>query len=182
MARTLRAVMKTGDRFDEDGPRQTLLIDPASGAAEHSSVQPASVDPFLSPDGKLRMTLTPRKKLDVFDIASGRLRTFTFHEDDRRFAEDAWSIEWLSPRYIRFDTQRPGFIDMRTMKLSYLPRATDAAATATTTASTHASGEAAGDEGEDDGPYFRYSPDFKWGVMRGDDESLLIGRVVMPAE
>jgi hypothetical protein len=166
----LRAVMKTGDRYDDDGPRQTLLIDPATGSATHSSVQPASVDPSISPDGSLRMTLAPGRKLDVLDIHSGRLRTFTFHEDDRRFAEDEWSLEWLSPRYIRFDAQRPGFIDVRTMKLSYLPRVAGAA-----------NDESAGGDGEEeDKPYFRYSPDFAWGVTRGANQELLVGRVIVP--
>ena len=182
---SLRAVMKTGDRFDDDErPRQTLLVDPTTGTTAHSSVQPASFDPFLSPDGRLRMSLTPRKRLDVLDTSGGRLRTFTFHEDDRRFAEDGSAFEWLSARYIRFDAQRPGFIDVRTMKLSYLPRTGG-------TAATQGSEDGGG---EDDGPYFRYSPDFRWAVTRGGggggggdgggagDSGLLIGRVVLPLE
>jgi hypothetical protein len=116
------------------------------------------------------MSLMPRKQLHVLDLAGGRLRTFTFHEDDRRFAADESVFKWLSPRYIRFDTQRPGFIDVRTMKLSYLPRA----ATPATAAPEH--------DNDANEPYFTYSPDFKWAVTRGREEGLLIGRVVVPAD
>jgi hypothetical protein len=171
----LRAVVKTGERYDDEVRRETLLVDPATGQAQRSSVQPASVDALLSPDGRLRMSLTPRKQLDVREVASGRLRTFTFHEDDRRFAEDESAFEWLGPRYIRFDAQRPGFINARTMKLSYLPRANNASTTQRN------------DDG-DDAPHFTYSPDFRWAVTRGGgggggggrDDGLLIGRVVVP--
>jgi len=162
----LRAVIQTGSDVGRRA-RQFVLVDPATGIVERSSVQPASVDPLVSSDRKLRMTLTPGVQLDVHNAATGRARTLKFHEDDRGFAKAEEAFTWLSPRYIRFDAQRTALIDAQTMKMSFL-------------AGDEPSDGAGARGGDDTKPtYFSFSPGFEWAVTR-KGEQLFIGRVIVP--
>jgi hypothetical protein len=150
----VKGIIRTGRLYEHDKPHEYLLVDPATGACERAPAAAGLADDTkLSPDGKLRMTLIPRQRIDVTDLAAGTTRSFTVHEDDRRFA-DRGMIDWLGPSYLRFDTIRDGFIDVRTMKLSYLPD-------------------------QDKRAYFEFSPDFRW-TMQMKNETLQIGRVVTP--
>lgn len=150
-----RAVLLTGDRFDNLA-RRAFLADPATGVATPAdgSALPPSADPARSPDGKRRYVLHEKKSLDIIDVATGATRTFTFHEDDRHFAVDG-CVTWLSPRFLEFDTSKQGFIDVESMKMSYVP------------------------ESSPEKPGWKFSPDFKWAVQT-TKSGIVFGKVVVP--
>ena len=103
-------------------------------------------NPLLSPDKKYRLQIG-EDRFTITDIATGRMREFVFHEDDRRFfGNDA--IAWGSPRYLRFDGQRLALIDVDTMKMSF-PTSLD---------------------GKDVGSHsYKFSPDLRWVIYWGEE-------------
>jgi hypothetical protein len=109
--------------------------------------------------------------VDILDAHTGqKWGRFTFHEDDRDYADDE-SLSWLSPRYLQFNTDQQGFIDVKTLRLSYLPH---------DTAGGDASGGSVAADDEAD-RVFLYSPDFHW-ATRTTKSGVYLGRVVVPAE
>ncbi len=149
----MRAVLSQGDS-EAIAQRQLFLADPTSGAASPLDASiPRPLDPAASPDGRMKLKLHQKESVEVIDVASGASRTFTFHEDDRRFAIEG-NLSWLDSRYIKFDALRPSFIDTLTMKYGYLPTP---------------------QKGADDRSY-SYSPDFKWAITT-TEAGVVLGRV-----
>ncbi len=158
IGRQPRLVMLTGSPYDDAQPRQAYLVDPLTGAAEPARATadlPRDADPTLSPDRKLRFQLHPHERVNIVDVATGQTRTFTFHEDDQRSA-DEHSVQWINPRFLLFGARRQAVIDARTLKMSYLADAADA-------------------------PWFQFDPDFRWAITAVDN-SLKIGQVEVPAD
>lgn len=163
----VRAVIVVGSQFEPQGPKlpKAFLLDPATGATEampegRMTSFVAATGPDISPDGKFRISLTPHEQFTITNVASGEVRAFIFHEDDRRSAGE-YCLEWKDPRFIAFDPGRQAFIDIQTMKMSYL-----------------------GEPGE---PRFQFSPDFRWAILDRSSASgtdagsdLQIGRIVSP--
>lgn len=106
-----------------------------------------------SPDGKMRVSAADGK-VTLTELATGKARVMTMHQDDARFAEDG-AFNWVSPRYLAFEPGgRPALVDAKALTVWFpLP------------------------EGEQ--PILRYTVDFKT-VVKADDDGLFIGRVVSP--
>jgi hypothetical protein len=159
----LRAVAVSNRwRFRMTGVSESYLVDPATGkVALQSNVDARlEIDNPLSPDGKHRVKVE-KDQLTVTDLKSREQRRFVFHEDDRRYVEPA-SVEWVSPRYLRFNGQRLALIDMTTMKMSFPVRAEGAKF------ASHS---------------YKFSPDFHWVLFQGEGiegPALLLSRVEMP--
>jgi hypothetical protein len=96
----------------------------------------------------------------VTDVSSGKQRRFVFHEDDRRFIGSE-CIEWVSPRYLKFNGKRLALIDLMTMKMNYPVSA----------------------DGKFGSHQYKFSLDFRWAVFQGesnDGEGLFIAPVESP--
>jgi len=115
----LRAVARMPRvRSDTKQQPESYLIEPVTGRMQRQYDEPALAgDELLSPDGKYRVQLD-KDRLTVTTVASGQKRGFVFHGDNRRFLIDD-CIEWVSPRYLRFNGPRLAFIDATTMKMSF---------------------------------------------------------------
>jgi len=161
----LRAMAVTNRwQFDKKESSESYLADPSTGKLEHQ----ANVDYRLgrdnprSPDGK-QMVQVVENELVVTNLQSSEQRRFTFHEDDHRLVGPQ-CVEWVSPRYLRFNGQRLAFIDTTTMKMCFAVSA---------------------DGVNFNSPSYRFDPDFRWVLYQGegiDGEGLFLGRVEMPME
>ena len=95
------------------------------------------------------------------DLGDGEQRRFVFHEDDRRYVGPE-CIEWVTPRYLKFNGQRLALIDVTTMKMCF-PASADGAKFG-----SHS---------------YKFSPDFHWVLFQGeasDGEGLFLAPVVPP--
>jgi hypothetical protein len=132
--------------------RRHRLVNPVTGTqVAWAEPLPPAADPTVAPGGARGFALDTHEKIDIVDLSSQQIRTFSFHEDDQRFAE-AESLRWLSPRFIEFPTVRPGVIDAQTLKHSYFADADQ---------------------------HFTFSADFRWAAVT-KDKQIHIGRVVLP--
>jgi hypothetical protein len=134
-------------QFDKKEPSELYLVDPATGSLERQENVDArlEIDNPLSPDGKHRVRVG-KEEMIVTDAERGRQHRFLFHEYDRRFVGPE-CIEWVSPRYLKFNGQRLALIDVTTMKMSFLVTA-DGARFA-----SHA---------------YKFSPDSRWVLYQGE--------------
>lgn len=99
-------------------PLTYRLLDPATGATSPAPAPPDPVHaPNVAPDGELSFRLVDGPRI-IFEAGGRPVRTFSFHEDDARFAEDG-CCDWVSARYVYFRGPRPAFIDSATGKMSY---------------------------------------------------------------
>jgi hypothetical protein len=161
----LRAVAVTNRwLFDKNKSSESYLINPATGMMQRQENVDArlEIDNLLSPDGKHRVRVD-KDDLIVTDVASGQKRRFVFHEDDRRFIGEE-CIEWVSPRYLKFNGPRLALIDVTTMKMCF-PSSADGAKFG-----SHA---------------YKFSSDFRWVLYQGetsDGEGLFLAPVEMPRE
>lgn len=161
----LRLVAMTNRwQFEKDEPSELYLADPATGKLERQKdVDPRlDIDDPLSPDGKYRV-LVGKEDLIVTDVAGGKQHRFLFHEDDRRFIGPE-AIEWVNPRYLKFNGQRLALIDVTTMKMSF---------------PVPSNWPKAGSHG------YKFSSDFRWVMFQGegsDGEGLFLAPVEMPRE
>ena len=149
-------------QFDKKEVSELYLVDPTTGKSSFRSNVDArlEIDNPLSPDGKHRVRVG-KDELVVTDLGDGKQRRFVFHEDDRRFVEPEF-IEWVTPRYLKFNGQRLALIDVTTMKMCF-PASADGAKFA-----SHS---------------YKFSPDFHWVLFQGegsDGEGLFLARVEMP--
>ena len=110
-----------------------------------------------SPDGRYRIG-TGKGELTMTEIATGKTRRLTVHEDDSKFVSDA-GFEWLSPRYLLFHARPLSLVDVETLKINHparnLPKDLEARG-------------------------FTFSSDFKWVFFygkSGDEEGLYLGQV-----
>ena len=105
-------------QFDKE-PSQIFLANPATGKLERQEGVDArlEIDNPLSPDQKHRARIQ-KDELIVTDTDDGKQRRLVFHEDDHRFVGPG-SVEWVSPRYLKFNGPRLALIDVTTMKMSY---------------------------------------------------------------
>src|SRR6266404_4584515 len=97
-------------RFSKLGMRRIEKGEPPSVGREED----------ISPDGRHRVACHGGEQIVVTNLASDSSRAFEVHVDDREaLSEDC--VSWASSRYLRFDVgKRVGFIDIQTMKLSYM--------------------------------------------------------------
>jgi hypothetical protein len=149
-------------QFSKKEASELYLVDPNTGKAEFQNNVDArlEIDNRLSPDGKHRVRVG-KDDLVVTDTEDGEQHRFTFHEDDRRYVEPE-NIEWVSPRYLKFNGQRLALIDVTTMKMCF-PASADGAKFASQS--------------------YKFSPDFHWVLFQGEGsegEALFISRVEMP--
>jgi hypothetical protein len=105
--------------FGRKDPSELYLADPSTGRAElqRNVDGRLAIDNPLSPDGKRRVRVG-KDDLIVTDTADGKQHRFTFHQDDRRFVGSG-CIEWVTPRYLKFNGQRLALIDVTTMKMCF---------------------------------------------------------------
>lgn len=151
-------------QFDKKEPSKLYIADPATGRLERQENVDArlDIDNPLSPDGKHRVRVG-KEELIVADVAGGKQHRFVFHEDDRRFVGPE-CIEWVSPRYLKFNGNRLALIDVTTMKMSF---------------PVSANGAKFGSHG------YKFSSDFRWVLFQGessDGEGLFLAPVEMPSE
>jgi hypothetical protein len=151
-------------QFDKKETSQLYLADPATGNLELQANVDArlEIDNPLSPDGRHRVRVG-KEELMVSDSEGGKQQRFVFHEDDRRFVGPE-CIEWVSPRYLKFNGQRLALIDVTTMRMCF-PVPADGARF-----SSHS---------------YKFSPDFRWVLYQGETsegEGLLLAPVEMPKE
>jgi hypothetical protein len=117
---SLRVVVRRYDILARDDRGDYVSIDPREGKAVPLASPPPAADPALSPDGRLRVACRDNKEIVVTDVATKTTRSFAIHEDDRRSLRNG-CVEWVSPRYLFYRTDaRHGFVDVTTMKLSFL--------------------------------------------------------------
>jgi hypothetical protein len=159
----VRAIAVTNRwQFDKKEVSELYLVDPATGKAELQGNVDArlEIDSPLSPDGKHRVR-AGKDELIVTDLERGEQRRFTFHEDDRRYVGPE-SVEWVAPRYVKFNGPRLALIDVTTMMMCFPASADDARFGSQT---------------------YKFSPDFHWVLFQGeesDGEGLFLSRVEMP--
>jgi hypothetical protein len=143
-------------------PSELYLVDPGTGKPQ---LQPDAnarldVDSPLAPDGKHRIRVG-KEDFVVADTAGGGERRFTFHEDDRRYVGRG-CLEWVTPRYLKFNGPRLALIDVSTMKMCY----PDSSA------------------GPKQGwPTYRFSADLRWMLFDGEGvpgEGLYLAPVDLP--
>jgi hypothetical protein len=152
----LRAVL--GGPMDDFGASRDIAVaDPVTGAVLPLDASAAKIpETGMSPDGKWKIVLHEHQSVDIMEPASGKVRTFVFNEADRQYAEEG-NLVWLTSRYIEFDTTQRCFIDVNSMKLGYLPASPDSGQTV----------------------FYKFSPDFKWAVVRSE-QGIALGRVAIP--
>lgn len=161
----LRAVAVTNRwRLEPKEPSELFLADPASGKVERQEQvdAPYEIDNRLSPDGRHRVRLG-KDDLIVTEVATSKQRRFVLHEDDVRFVGEE-CVEWVSPRYLKFNGARLALIDVTTMKMSFPPSADGAKL------GSHSC---------------KFSPDLRWVLYQGesgDGEALFLAPVEMPKE
>jgi len=149
-------------QFDKKETSELYLVDPAAGTLERQANVDARLetDNPLSPDGRHRVRVG-KAELIVTEVQGGKERRFAFHEEDRRFVGPE-CIEWVSPRYLKFNGQRLALIDVTTMKMCF-PLSADGPKVG-----SHA---------------YTFSPDSRWVLYQGetsDGEGLYLAPVEMP--
>lgn len=154
-----RLVLSLEDRLEIDFiPRgRKYVADPTTGVVTDMPSPPLPTpDLFISPDGRLRLTVREREAIDITDLATGQVRTFDFREKDRKFIGDGM-FAWLDSRYVKCSTF---FIDVIDMKQGNMPMFEEGSRT----------------------KGYHFSPDFKWAVSsRGEMfGEIIVGRVVLP--
>ena len=159
----LRGVVVTNRwQIDKKEASELYLADPATGKLERQGKADArlDIDSPLSPDGKSRVRVG-KEELEIIGTESGRQRRFVFHEDDRRFVSPE-CVEWVSPRYLKFNGPRLTLIDVTTMKMCF-PASADGVKLASAA--------------------YRFGSDLRWVLYQGegiDGEGLYLAPVEMP--
>jgi hypothetical protein len=116
----LRAVAVTNrGRADESQTSEIFLVDPTNGTLQNQTPDEPQrkTDKHVSPDAKFHVRVEP-EELVVTSTVDGEERRFFLHADDRRFVNDQ-CIEWVSPRYFKFNGPRLALIDMTTMLMNF---------------------------------------------------------------
>jgi hypothetical protein len=153
----LRVVAVTNRwQFEKKEVSELYLVDPATGKVELQDNVDArlEIDNPLSPDGKHRIRVG-KDELIVTDTERGEQRRFVFHVDDRRFVGPE-CVEWVAPRYLKFNGPRLALIDVTTMKMCF-PASADGARFGSHT--------------------YKFSPGFRWVLFQGqgsDEEGLFL--------
>jgi hypothetical protein len=148
-------------QFDKNETSELYSIDPITGDLKKQEKVDArlEIDNPLSPDGKYRVRLG-KDELIVTSQDDGSQRRFVLHQDDRRFVGPE-CMEWVSPRYLKFNGQRMSLIDMTTMKMCY-PIPADGAKL---------------------GYSSKFSSDFRWVLYqeeKNDEEGLFLAPIELP--
>ncbi|MCE9534763.1 MAG: hypothetical protein K8T89_27115 [Planctomycetes bacterium] len=143
-------------RIDKKEPSDLYSIDPITGELKRQDAD-ARTEVGISPDGKRRVRVG-KDDLIVTEIESGKEQRFVFHEDDQRFVgEDC--VQWVSPRYLKFNGRRLALIDVTRMKMCILKTA---------------------DEMKVPSHICKFSSDFRWVLYQGetaDGDALLLAPV-----
>jgi hypothetical protein len=150
--------------FDENEPTESYRADPSTGElVKEKTVTQAELAEIASPDGK-HLARIDGETLVVIEAATGARRTFRFHDDDHDYLGEE-CVEWVSPRYLKFNGRRLALVDVTLMKMCY-PKTADGS--------------------KDDAYSYKFSPDFRRVLYLGggDDgargEALLLAPVTMP--
>lgn len=119
--RDLRAIVIRGWRngWSRNTKPTWMLVDPRTG--EHTDLPscPESVpDPTLSPDKRHRVSCDGKGKILITEVATSRTRSFLVTPEEQRALHQGCAT-WASSRYLDLETERPGFIDIETLKLSF---------------------------------------------------------------
>jgi hypothetical protein len=135
------------------------VADPKTGAVTDMPSPPLPTpEQMISPDGRFQLVVHEHDALDVVELATHGVRSFTFREEDREFVEDG-SFTWLDSRYV---VRGMSFIDITSMKQGDLPKL--------------------GTKSEPNA--FEFSPDFKWAACNTfwtNHDRILVGHVIVPA-
>jgi hypothetical protein len=117
---TLKAVVQDGASYEKEPPTWSLL-DPKSGARTPIASAPASVrkDEALSPDGKHRVVCKDGA-IVVTPTAGGGEKRVAIHPDDRKALAEEHCVSWATSKYLHYAVDRLAFIDIDTMKLSFV--------------------------------------------------------------
>jgi hypothetical protein len=155
----LRLAFLKNNRRERDKKQEWFLGDPETGKFEPVEKSPLPSDEWSSrqsPDQNLVASIEKKGELIVTDLKSGKKQNLTFHEDDQRFVHEDEGFQWVSPRYLLLHLNRPVFLDVKTMRMSYpLPK-------------------------KDDAHSHIFSPDFKWVLWQKPEEGLILSPVVVP--
>ena len=151
-------------QLDKKETSELYLVDPSSGKLERQDTVDArlDIDNPRSPDGERRVRVG-NDDLIVTTLNGDKKSRFVFHEDDRRYLGPE-CIEWVSPRYLKFNGPKLALIDVKTMKMCY-PATNDGM-----NFSSHS---------------YTFSSDFRWVLYQGDTgdgEGLFVAPVEMPKE
>jgi hypothetical protein len=156
IGKDLRLAFLKSHRWEKDVKQEWCLAEPATGKYTPVEKPPMPTDGWvrrLSPDGALIAAVEGKDILTIADVKTGRKRSFPIHEDDRRFLHEE-GFEWVSARYLLMHLNRPAFLDVRTMKMSYR---------------------------KDGCRNHTFSPDFKWVLwQKPDDDGVYVSSVVAP--
>jgi hypothetical protein len=149
-------------QFGKKEPSELYMVDPTTGTVELQSNVDArlDIDNPLSPDGKHRVRVG-KDELIVTDLRDSKERRFVFHEDDPRYFSPE-CVEWVTPRYLKFNGQRLALIDVTTMNMCF-PASTDGMRLGSYT--------------------YKFGPDFHWVLFQGeasDGEGLFLAPIFPP--
>jgi hypothetical protein len=151
----LRAIVRVTPST-HDKRASYFWVDPRTGLRVEKDPPPGldDADEGISPDGRHRVECRDDQVV-VTDLHGGASRAFQVHADDRDALDEEDCVGWAGSRYLRFDVgARTGFIDIQTMKMSYMFEEDD----------------------DDDAPEF--SADFRWAI-RGRKGPIRAARVVV---
>ncbi|HEX2872725.1 MAG TPA: hypothetical protein VHP33_15795, partial [Polyangiaceae bacterium] len=117
----LRAVVRTGQAYDEEQVPSWFLVDPRGGTETALPTgDPSIPDEMLSPDAKLRYSCNKDQEVLITELATNKVRRFPIDARERHaFAEAACDLSWRGSRFIEFSPERTAFIDLESMKLSF---------------------------------------------------------------
>jgi len=116
----LRALAQIGLRYDKNEKKSWLLVDPKSGAATELLQAPdALTKNALSPDGKHRYSCNKDEEVVITDVATRAARSFPVALRERHALADGCELSWRGPRFLEFSPERPAFIDIDSLKLSF---------------------------------------------------------------
>jgi hypothetical protein len=118
-------------RMGPPGRQIQKSIDPRGGEAQAWQARNPptedsdGADPGRSPDGLIRARWATEDSLEFLDETARTAFRFRLHEDDVIHRFRGQGFEWLSPRYLSIRLDRFGFLDTRTLTMSFPESAQD---------------------------------------------------------
>jgi hypothetical protein len=106
-------------KIDEKKPSLAYLADPTTGSLQRAANLDglAGLEAETSPDGKHQFHVG-KTDLTITELPNGKVQRFAFHEYDLRFVGPD-CVEWISPRYLKFNGPRLSLIDIDSMKMCF---------------------------------------------------------------
>ena len=115
-AKATRVVVRKGSAVEKNATLSHVAIDSATLAITPAVGPARPLELILSPDGKHTVECLAGT-LVVRDVATKVEKRFPIHEDDRA-AISASCVSWANNRYLMYQANSRGFVDVETMKLS----------------------------------------------------------------